>query len=170
MEYKSLVERDRFERLIKEWEWQTDNIEKMSENRHETAAAINRVFGLVITEEKLLADLPWTIFFYNSRANSTGEGYLTCKYDNERTQEFLDKLVWKGNRYHFSHKLVVSDNELSFYDREITVSFDNVEAAIAFCKEQDIKPDVSTLNDQRQEAQQRADFFQRVISEFTAEQ
>jgi len=58
MEYTSLVERDRFERLIEEWKWQTDNIQKMSDSRDDTAAAINRVFGLVVTEEKLLADLP----------------------------------------------------------------------------------------------------------------
>lgn len=159
------VTKDRFDRLLVEWKLNEDAITGLQDEQGDVVAHISRLFSDIVTDDQLLADLPWEVFTYPSGTE------ISCSTKDGKGAEFLAKMVWKDHKYYFSGRIEVGGNQASVRDGEMTIYFgnddlddsDGVEGCIRFCKEQGIRPEVATLNVQRQDAQDKADRLTQII-------
>jgi hypothetical protein len=152
------VTRDRFDRLLAEWQLNEDRIGRLQDQQGDTAETISQLFSDIITRDQLLAGLPWEIEYYPHETS------MFCNIKDEKAAEFLKKMIWKDFKYYWSGSIKVGGNVVNVNDGEITIYFEKgIDDLLSFCQIQGIKPVVTTLNDQRKKAQDKADGLTRLI-------
>ena len=170
------IGRDRFDDLLTTWKRLEDGIGELKDQQGDVVSDISQLFGDIITIEQLLADLPWEVYTYPSGTE------ISCSVKDGKGAEFLEKMVWRDFKYHFSGRIEVGGNQVSINnDGLMTIYFGNgqrrqnggfddsngVEGCIKFCQEQGITPEVTAINDQRQLAQDKADRLTQIIESLT---
>lgn len=157
-----IADRDRFDSLLAEWRKREDAIDQLKNEQNETAQQISQTFAAIVTEEQLLAHLPWKFSIYGSGAS------ISCHLKDERAAAFIKKMLWEENRYFWHTTLSIGENLVHLDDNEMTVHMNSIDALIEFCKAQGIKPDLTALNDQRDRAQSEADRVTAIIDKLCA--
>ncbi len=122
--------RERFDALLAEWRVNEDALGKMQDQQRDLVESVNKCFAQIITEEQMLADLPWLFEVYGHGAN------LSCQIKDDKVQAFLDKLHWERLGWHAAIKM--GEHYVSLNDGHMSIHLESVDEMVAFCKEQGI--------------------------------
>jgi len=149
-------DRKRFDALLTSWRESADQIDLLKERQEALAEDINKTYGKVVTEEQLLANLPWTFSI-----GQKGSASIRCDVDD--ADAFLKTLEWDDHRRFYHHRITLGEHMLLLDDGVLTIYLSGLDAMIDFCKEQGIKPDITAINVQRDEARKQVEHFSNII-------
>ena len=137
---------DKFDALLNQWHKNEETIVEIQKKQDPLRKLINETFGVLVKEQNLLALLPW-------RVRVPGRVLLECHVKETAVQEFLAKIEWDDKRHHWSHyALQLGDTHIYVDDGIMSLSFDDSDELIVFCKKHGIKPSLSALKERQQKA------------------
>jgi hypothetical protein len=139
-----------FQDAVQEWEVVEDKRNRIYEQRDAIAKKINDLFEEVVTEQQLLADLPWKVTHANLH-----HAVLFCRIKDERVDKFLDQMKWENISWH--HTLKIGDIHIYCNDGDMEISFSTMQELQTFCKTQGIKPDLHFVIERQKTAQREAE-------------
>jgi len=154
------TDRDRFAALLEGWKQTSDAIDALKEKQNTLAEDLNKVYAKVITEEQLLAALPWEF----SLAWNGGSS-LKCRRND--IDDFLSVFNWDDHQSFYHHQINIGDHFINIDDGEVSIYLKDVNAMISFCHEQGIKPDMAAIQKQLDDAQREANRYKKLIKDLT---
>jgi len=148
----------KFDVLLKLWRDSQDKVDEIDSKQAKICGYINDTFSTIVKEQQLLAELPWEVEVYPGSSN------LSCRIKDTKVQEFLDKMVWKGDsRYSYLYNLKLCGKYIHLDDGIMEINFDDEDEMMNFCDEHGIKPGVTRLNDQRNDAIHKVKRLDQII-------
>lgn len=149
-----------FEVLLGRWRVYEAQVREIYGKQDDLTDAISVAFAKVVRERQLLAPLKWD---FSASSGSRMVEISCCLKKDDALQKLLDKFQREGGKRDYHATLKLGNHSLHSYTNMLRFYFDTIEQCVAFCKEQGIKLESSTLEDKRKKALSEAERLKKLI-------